>query len=332
MLKILFWSPAGEIVQTEDVSRLKEVYLNKTHALWVDMDEPTEEELSLLETLFHFHPFAIKAVRDELEIPKLGLYEDYAFLVLHRVFYQFKTEACERREFEVFFSERFIVTIHGGNLSRTFAAARDKVYEHPKEMVAHGTGYVLFRLLNLAIQDYNPALAGWQESLDEMEQKVLRDVKDGILEKILEFKKVVSVMRKNLLPEREVLKELYESKDVSFIRPGAKPYFKAVLDNMNTLLRELDGIRDHAASVFDVYAAMLTIKMTESSHQLNFVMQRLTIAATIFMPLTFIVGVYGMNFEYMPEFHWKGFYYLLWAIMLAIAGGMLYFFKRKKWF
>ncbi|MCC6272045.1 MAG: magnesium and cobalt transport protein CorA, partial [Deltaproteobacteria bacterium] len=107
--------------------------------------------------------------------------------------------------------------------------------------------------------------------------------------------------------------------------------FKTAMDDMNALLQDLDSLREHAGAVFDVYAAVLTIKMTESSNQLNFVMQRLTIGATIFLPLTFIVGVYGMNFEYMPEFKWPGFYYILWGLMISLAVGMIVFFRKKKW-
>ncbi|HCU23387.1 MAG TPA: magnesium and cobalt transport protein CorA, partial [Deltaproteobacteria bacterium] len=112
---------------------------------------------------------------------------------------------------------------------------------------------------------------------------------------------------------------------------AARPYFKSAMDDMNALLQNLEALREHANSVFDVYAAILSIRLNESSHQLNYVMQRLTIGATIFLPLTFIVGVYGMNFEDMPERHWQGFYYILWALMISLVVGMLIFFRKKKW-
>jgi magnesium transporter len=331
MLHISLCSKDGEFLQTQDVSQIQQTLQSGTHRVWVDMDDPTPEELDLLDTVFHFHPLAIEDVKGSTGIPKINVYEDYTFLVLHRLFYHFETETCEPREFQIFFSDRFVVTIHTKQLSRTFAATRDLIREDPREIWQHGTSYVLLHLLELAIRDYEPVMEQWQETLDQIEHRVLRGTKDRILDQILQFKKLVATMRKSLLPEREVIKQLYEKPHLPYITPDEKPYFKNVIDDMNAFLHELDSLKEHAASVFEVYAAMLSIQMTESSNRLNFVMQRLTIAATIFLPLTFIVGVYGMNFEGMPEYHWRGAYYILWIVMTGIAFGLIYFFKRKKW-
>lgn len=329
MLHVILYTEKGEIIQSQDPARLKEA-LARNEFLWVDMDESSDSELEILDDIFGFHPLAIEDVLETVGTPKIDVYGKYAFLVLHRVFYHFDTETCERREFEVFFSDKFIVTVHKAHLSRTFTLAREKVKEHPHETLAKGPSYVLFNLLELAIKDHEPVIEQWQDTLEGIEHLVLKGSQDNILDQILKFKKLVATMRKTLLPEREVLKQLQE-KNLPFIPAEARPYFKSVIDDMNSLLQELEGLKDHAASVFDVYVAMLTIRMTESSNRLNFVMQRLTIAATIFLPLTFIVGIYGMNFDYMPEFHWKGFYYILWGIMITLVVTMLTFFKKKKW-
>ncbi len=332
MIHILLWSESGKLIEPADIAVLKKAYTEKTHLMWLDLDSPTEEELTLLKDIFHFHPLAIRAVRDLVNVPKIDLYENYLFLVLHRVFYHFETEKCELREFEIFFSDRFIVTIHQAHLARTFQTTREKLREHSLELGQHGTGYILFRLLSMAIEDYKPALEKWQDALDDIETCVFQKANDQVLEKIMEFKKLVAKMHRGLLPEREVFIELYENKDLSSISKGIRPYFKIVLDNMNVLMQELDGLRDHAATIFNMYTAMLTMRMTEASHKLNFVMQRLTIAASIFLPLTFIVGIYGMNFKFMPELTWKWGYFFVWGVMIVLTAGMAIFFKRKKWF
>src|SRR3989338_10447806 len=331
MLHILLWSEDGKTTETQELSLLRKAYAEKTHRLWLDLDTPTEKELSLLKDLFQFHPLAIKAVRDLVGAPKIDVYENYVFLVLHRVFYHFDTEKCELREFEVFFSDRFVVTVHQAHLSRTFETTRKQVCEHQLELGQHGTGYLLFRLLSMAIEDYRPAVEGWQDALDDIEQSVFKRTHNQVMEKILEFKKLVTRMRRSLLPERELLIELYENEDLTLFTRATSPYFKIVLDNMNVLMEELEGLREHATSIFEIYAAMLTIRINESSHQLNFVMQRLTIAASIFLPLTFIVGIYGMNFEFMPELKWKWGYFLIWGVMIAVTATIFLFIKRKKW-
>lgn len=331
MIHILITSPSGDFLQTHDVEILKKHFNQEGYHIWVDLDEPNESELQILKSVFHFHPHTIKDVKKQVGTPKLSLYDKYAFLMLHRLFYQFETETCDAREFEVYLSDHYLVTIHLSHLTRTFSNTREMVKENPKETLGHSISHVLYHLLENTIRDYLPMIERWQDELEAIEQKVLKGAKEEILDEILQFKKLVATMRRSLLPEREAIRQLSEKTNSSFVGNEGSRLFKSVLDDMNGLLHELDNLKDHAASVFDVYAAMLTIRMTEASNQLNFVMQRLTIAATIFLPLTFIVGVYGMNFEYLPELHWKYGYYIIWGLMAAITGGLIYFFKRKKW-
>jgi len=329
MIFISILSEQGELTQTQDIELLKKALAGNA-VVWLDLESPSAEELDLLTSPFHFHPLNIEDVRKDVGIPKIDVHDRYVFLTLHRIFYHFKEETCERREFEVFLGEHFLVTIHQNHLARTFATAREQIKQNPRDTLGRGTAQVFIKLLELAIHDYFPVIEQWQERLDEIESAVLRGEDKQILDEILQFKKLVATMRKNLLPEREILIQLYD-RHIPWLNSRMRPYFKHLVDEMNALLHELDLLKEHAKSVFDVYAAMLTIRMTESSNQLNFVMQRLTIAATIFLPLTFLVGVYGMNFEFMPELHWKGGYYLIWALMLGIAGSLIYFFKKKKW-
>lgn len=330
-MDILLWALEGETTLTQDISLLKKALAEKSHRLWLDLEDPSEEDLKFLKNLFQLHPLAIKDVVDYIGVPKLDIYENCLFLVLHRVFYDFDSEECELREFEVFFSEQFIITTHSSHLSRTFQSVRKQATDHQKELAQQGTSYILFRSLLMAIHDYKPAFEGWKDMLDDTEQKVFQNGQEQVLEKIMSFKKLVSRMKKSLLPEREVLKELYENKDLSFLSRANRPYFKIVLDNMNAVIGELEGFRDHTASIFDSHTALLTMRMTEASHKVNFVMERLTIAATIFLPLTFIVSIYGMNFEYIPELKWKYGYFMVLGILFLALAAMIFFFKRKKW-
>lgn len=335
MLYIMLCSPQGELIQTQDIEQVRAAYQKKEAKIWVDIEDPSDEEVDLLLEVFHFHPLAVEDVVIDIGVPKIDTYDGYSFLALHRLFYNFETESCQKREFEIFFSDWFIVTIHESNLSRTFAAARKAVADNPKKTLARSSGYVLVRLLQLALKDYRPVMEEWEANLEEIEEQLLReqmrkDHSDSVLEKILSYKRLVATMRRSFLPERDIMVQLYERFEES-ANAELKPYFKRLMNDVNALLHDLEALRDRVTGVFDVYAAVLSMQMNESSHKLNFVMQRLTIAATIFLPLTFIVGVYGMNFEYMPEFHWKGFYYLLWILMIVLTVGMLAFFRKRKW-
>ncbi|MBL7686285.1 MAG: magnesium/cobalt transporter CorA [Deltaproteobacteria bacterium] len=329
MIKILICSATGELTETEDLEQLSHA-IQSQQKVWVDFEDPTNTDLNILETVFHFHPLTIEEAKQDVGAPKIDLYDGYAYLVLHRMFYHFETEECERREFDVFISNHFLITLHKSHLSRTFNHLRENIKLNAVESLAKDPSYVLYQLIDLAIKDHDPVIEEWQEMLEEIEHQVLKGTEENILDQILQFKKLVSTLRKNFIPEREVLKQLHE-KNLPFISNEIKPYFKSLVDDMNLLLQELDELKEQAASVFETYAAMLTLKMTEASNKMNFVMQRLTIATTIFLPLTFIVGVYGMNFENMPEMHWKYSYYAVWGTMILLVIAMIFFFKKKKW-
>jgi len=332
MLRILTCNKNGELVESQDSGIIRDVLADPQLNVWIDMEDPGDEDIDVLLEVFHFLPLAVEDVVIDTSIPKLDVFENYAFLNLHRVFYSFEKENCDRRDFEVFFSDKYIVTCHESNLGRTFARTREKIKDNPKKTLGVSPCYVLLRLLELAVKDYMPVMEEWQDNLESIEQQVLKGTaKDDILDQILKFKKLVATMRKSLMPEREIISELYDNPNLPWIPHKAQPYFKSAIDDVSALFNELESLGEHAKSVFDVYAAVLTIRMTESSNKLNYIMQRLTIAATIFLPLTFIVGVYGMNFDDMPELRWPGFYYILWGLMIGLVTGMIVFFKKRGW-
>ena len=140
------------------------------------------------------------------------------------------------------------------------------------------------------------------------------------------------IMRKALVPQRQTLVQVYERSNLSDAEETVRPYLKNVTEELSSLLRELESLGTQAASVFEIYAANITLDMSKSSHQLNITMQRLSVMSAIFLPLTFIVGVYGMNIEGMPELHWPNFYFFLWGGMVLIVGVLLYVFKKMKWY
>ena len=222
MKYIFLCTPEGDQIVTENIELLKKALQTGSHRIWLDIEDPTDEEIGMLGEVFHFPDLAVEQVIGNVDIPKLTFYESYAFLVLHRIFYNFETEVCDRREFEVFFSDKFIVTIHTQQLSRTFGLAREMERQACKDLLGKGTAFVLLRLLSLAVRDYLPVMEQWQDNLDDIEHQVLQCKKEKILDQILQFKKLVSTMRKNLLPEREVIAQFHEKTNGSFLSADAR--------------------------------------------------------------------------------------------------------------
>jgi|GEM_PF-896456 len=320
--------------------------------IWIDIQDGTPAMIEQLQTELRYHPLSVQACRDgESNPPILQLFPEHAYLLLHRVFYRFEDETVHYRPISAFFSSRRLVTVHASNLSRLFAAVRARAESAPEQIYQHGVGTVLLGLIEGLIADYEPILEKWQEELDTLEEGVLNQRnsparteqalpvrpapdpnQEEMIPQILRFKKLAGNLRKSLHPQRQVLVQLNEHAREPWLNEHERPWVKHVLEDWNALLREIDHLRTHVAGVFEVYATALTLDMTRSAHKQNQVMQRLNVITAIFLPLTFIVGVYGMNIPDIPEIKVPGFYNLLWGVMIGLALGLMGLFKWMRWF
>jgi magnesium transporter len=314
----------------------------------MDVQDATPEQLEFLDTHFNFHPVSVATCKKgQSEPPILQLFPDHAYLLIHRVFYRFEDETTHYRPVSAYFSSRRLLTVHGSNLSRLFAAIRTRIEGAPDQLFQFGVGTSLLAIIEGLIADYQPILETWQEELDQLEESVLhhrsahaknrkplgpeQNKQEEMIPQILKFKKLAGNLRKSLHPQRQVLIQLNEHAREPWLNEHERPWVKHVLEDWNALLREIDHLRTHVGGVFEVYATALTLDMTRSAHQQNQVMQRLNVITAIFLPLTFIVGVYGMNIPDIPEIKVPGFYNLLWGIMIGLALGLLSVFKWMRW-
>lgn len=300
--------------------------------LWIDLENPSAEEIALLGVEFGIDSEILRDLETGSALPRMHSFRDYDFILLHRLFYHFDRQECEHRGVAIFRGQRFLITIHQSNLSRLFDYIGSLAKGHPEAFLSKGNSRLFLHLLEGLVSDYGPILNHWQEELEQIEEAIIRGSHAPVTERILRFKKLVMIMRKALVPQRQTLVQIYERSNLSESEENIRPYLKNVSEELSSLLRELEGLGAQAASVFEIYAANLTLDMSKSSHQLNITMQRLSVMSAIFLPLTFIVGVYGMNIEGMPELHWPNFYFFLWGGMILIVGVLLYVFKKMKWY
>ncbi len=300
--------------------------------LWIDLENPTEAEIALLAKEFGIDGAILRDWDASAPHPRMHSFKDYDYVLLHRLFYNFEKQECEHRPVMIFRGQRFLITIHQSNLSRLFDYISSLALGHPEAFLSKGNARLFLHLLEGLVSDYGPILNHWQEDLEEIEEAILRGSQEPVTERILRFKKLVMIMRKALVPQRQTLVQVYERSNLSDAEESVRPYLKNVTEELSSLLRELESLGTQAASVFEIYAANITLDMSKSSHQLNITMQRLSVMSAIFLPLTFIVGVYGMNIEGMPELHWPNFYFFLWGAMVVIVSVLLYIFKKMKWY
>jgi magnesium transporter len=325
---------SGELDSFEALSQIwNSVLRNSTRdQIWIDLTDASSEQIVQMHGAFGLDAEALRDLAHHSPVPRMHSFKEYDYVILHRLFYDFESQQCEHRGVAIFRGDRFLITSHQAHLSRLFENLRGLVQGHPEAFLAKGNPRIFLHLLEGLVADYGPILNRWQEELEEIEESILRGSLAPVTERILKFKRLVVTLRKALIPQRQTLVQVYERSQLRSEEESIRPFLKDVSEEISVLIRELDSLSTQAASVFDMYAANLTLDMSRSSHQMNVVMQRLAVVSAIFMPLTFIVGVYGMNIEGMPELKWPGFYFMLLGFMALVVISLLIWFKRKNWY
>ena len=254
------------------------------------------------------------------------------FLRLERAFYHFESDSCSGRPLLMFLEPRRLITIHPPTLGRTAKHVRDTVRHRGAELLhPDRPGMIVRHLIDELIEDYKPVLESWRHELDEHEQRCLTEPSHDTLKDVLRFKKLVTRLRVAIHESYREQRRCLNRMPSRFLCEAARAGCEEANDRYNGLLEEIETIHQHTASAYQVYAAAMNLEMTRSAHRMNRIMERLAVVTSVFMPLTFIVGVYGMNIPNMPEFTIKGFYYVLWGTMVGIAVLLLFVFRRMRW-
>jgi len=286
---------------------------------WVDFDCPKSEETELLDSYFQFHPLAIEDCLQRLQRPKVDHYEETHFFVLHAL----HPETLKAEEVNVFLGPRGIVTFHLAPSQEIEEAWRRMREADVRRGRDHN--YVAYLLMDKLVDNYFPTLYKIEDQLNEIEDQGENRVNlQETTEQIYDIRADLLRIRRTVLPMRDLLYRLLNSDKI----PGIKEqiaYFTDIYDHLLKLTEMIESNREMTADLRDSYDSL-------RSNRMNSIMKTLTVMTTIFMPLTFIAGVYGMNFVNMPELEWRAGYFIVLGLMLALGLGMYAWFKRKGWF
>lgn len=308
------------LLVTNDLKVIKDIPLDRlgdTHVkwFWVDFDRPTPEEGELLKTHFAFHPLAIEDCFQLLQRPKVDHYEDYNFFVLHNL----NPDSLLPEEVDLFVGTNFLVTLHLLP-SREIDIVRERKLEL-ETTLTQGPMYLFYLIMDKIVDAYFPSIEKIEDQIDQIEI-----IKPGptFIEDLYEIRSRLLALRHIVVPMRELLYRILNSERL-VIPKEERFYFRDLDDHLLKQSELIESNREVTADLRDSYVSL-------NSNRMNTIMKTLTIIASIFIPLTFIVGVYGMNFDYMPELTWRWGYFGVWGIMLGVAAGMLIGFKMKGWF
>jgi magnesium transporter len=290
--------------------------------VWVDLDRPTPDEARVLTDVFHFHELAVEDALSELHHPKIESYGDYLYLILHGIDFSAAEHCFRTRDIDFFLGAQFLVTIHPG-VSRSIGKITE-ICRRNDRVLGEGPGVLMYRIVDTMVDNYRPEMEELEERLDRIESEVFERPRPELSRRILNFKKDVGSLRQVVLPQRDAVGRLAR-REFSLIDEQLAYRFRDVHDHLVRLSDEAMFFTDRITSILDAHLSAV-------SNQLNQVMKVLTIIATLFMPLTVLTGMYGMNvpLPHLPGGPEAQFWWIL-AIMLASSAAMLVFFRRRGW-
>ena len=290
--------------------------------VWVDLSNPTPEEGWILSDVFKFHELAIEDALSEIHHPKVESYGNYLYLILHGIDFRESEHLFRTQDIDFFLGEQFLVTVHPGS-SRTLERMRD-VCSRNERALGEGPVALLHRIIDAMVDNYRPQIDKLTERLDELETKIFEHPNARLSKEILDFKADVSSLRRVVLPQRDAVARLAR-REFPIISEALAFRFRDVHDHLVRLVDEALFFQDRVTSLLDAHLSLV-------SNQLNSVMKVLTIIATIFMPLTVLTGMWGMNVP-LPHFPGGDDLQFWWVVLLmsVLVGGMLGYFRKQKW-
>ncbi len=290
---------------------------------WLNVDGlEGPETVQAIQQHFNLHTLLIEDVLED-QRPKAEEYDNYLFITLKMV-HSIKAGYIDYEQISFVLGHDFLISFQEkkGDL---FDAFRNRIRLDQGRVRKKGADYLLYRLLDIITDSYYSVLDNVGERIERIEDELSEGVtSDFTFQRIQRLRKELIYLRKAVYPVRDALSKLIKE-DSAYIKPETVRFYADVYDHVVHLIDSLDTYKDLSTSLLDIH-------VNTRNNQLNQIMKVLTIISTIFIPLTFIVGIYGMNFDYMPELRWKWGYPAVMAFMFTLAMGMLVYFKLKKWF
>ncbi len=293
-------------------------------SFWIDVAvENFESEVKQVGEALGLHHLTIEDITTTESRPTVDTFQDYLYILARIPAQNWEIGEMQTYQLSLVLGSNYLLTFHRKDLPAT-EKLKEKVARDPERYLGRGVDYLCYYLLDAIADDYFPVLDRLEDEIDRIEDEVLAEPDEELLTQISNLRSDLIEIQKTAGPQREMVAKLARS-ETQFIDDDRKLYFRDIQDNMIRISDLLTNYRDLIGVARDMY-------MTALSNRMNAIMKTLTIVATIFIPLTFIAGVYGMNFEIMPELNWDWGYYGALGVMGSMAIGMVYYFRKKGWF
>lgn len=319
----------GKILKTNQKNILK--YIKKTeNIVWIDLEDPNEDEIDMLIDKFDFHQLSIEDAIFPQDHPKIEEFENYVFITLYGISYD---DVISTQELNIFFGKNYVITFHENKLN-SITRLMNKINRIKDNEtgtligggndISKGSDILLYAIIDSLINEYFVITEKLDVNMEKLENKVLEEKEEEILDDLFKQKKNILIFRKFITMEMQLINKLCRA-EVDFIREKTKVYFRDIYDHIARINGDLEILREIIPSFIESYWSMYSKKLNQSIH-------RLTVLATIAIPMMIITSYYGMNLE-LPEFKW-GFWgvIFMWGLMILSSLILSILLKWKKWF
>ena len=323
-MEIIVYREGAEKIETGfTVEQLPELLKDQKTVIWIDMDEPTEADDQTLLNVFHFHPLTVEDCRETRNYPKVEEFPGYLYFILHGVRADTSPDHFNTIELDAFLGPNYVITYHH-DVFRSINNVKKLLSTSPM-ICQRGPAFLLHQIFDQIVDFYTPVLDDFDERIATMEEDIftLSRPNKAILEEIMDLKRGVLRLRRITGRQREVILRASRG-EFSLIPAALLPFFRDIYDHIMRVTDMAESYRDLLSGALDAYMSVVGNRMNE-------IMKVLTIFSAVMLPLTFIAGVYGMNFEYMPELKKEYGYFAAWGFMITVAVVMLGLFWRAGW-
>ena len=301
-----------------DISELREVQGN---VIWADVSDPTSRDFEELAEEFGFHHLSIEDCQNQHQRPKVEEYPGYYFIVLYEAQLAGPDDRLELRELNIFLGKNYLVTVHSRPI-RAIETAR-RLWSEWLDRAEEGSGLLAYLLIDAIVDDYLPLLDIISERMDSLEDSIFGEFRAEAIEEIFGIKKKLLYLRRAVAPLRDVFNTMLRREQQIFSR-ATYVYFQDVFDHLIRVADTIDTLRDMLSSTMDAYLSV-------SGNRMNMIMKRLTSISTILMSVTLVAGIYGMNFDFMPELKWRFGYVFALLSMVAVGFALYRYLRKVKW-
>lgn len=298
-------------------------YKNTDTVTWIEVFGL--HDIKVIEDLgreFQIHPLVLEDVLNTKQRPKFEEYETYNYIILKSISYDSETSQLESEQLSIIAGQGYVIVFHETE-NDLFKLIKQRLNNTKLRIRKKEADYLTYALIDTVVDHYFAVVESLGEKLEELEGVLMKRLDREDLQTIFDLKKNFTDMRKSVWPLQDMLNKILDE-EFTLIGESTLLYFRDVRDHVHQVIDVLDTYKEAASNVIDTYLSVMSMRMNE-------VMKVLTIAATIFLPLTFVAGVYGMNFKYMPELEWRWGYFAILGGMASLFIAMILYFKNKKW-